>query len=91
MNKPREITIRPVLNGYHCQVGCQQLVFETREKLVKELDRYLTKPSDVEDEYRKTHGLNDMEPACDAQVACDRERPRSDLNTEYVPTRSVLR
>lgn len=51
INSPK---ITPVLNGFIVKVGCQRVVFETREKLLAELDRYLTDPAGVEAEYRKT-------------------------------------
>lgn len=47
----REISIRPALNGYICQVGCQQVVFESRTSLITSLDRYLTDPGKVEHEF----------------------------------------
>lgn len=51
---PREITIRPVLNGYSVKVGCQTLVFETAATLLKELKAYFAQPKATEDRYRKT-------------------------------------
>ena len=46
-----DIKIKAVLNGYICQVGCQTVVFGSRKKLLKELDRYLNNPAAVEKEY----------------------------------------
>ena len=46
-----QIKITPVLNGYHVQVGCQLLAFETTEKFLAELKRYLENPAAVEKEY----------------------------------------
>ena len=51
MNNAREITIKPVLNGYVVTVGCSEVVFTSRKKLVKELARYLKDPQAVEEEY----------------------------------------
>lgn len=48
-----EITIRTVLNGYVCKVGCQTVVFETIEKLTKELTSYLKDPIGTEKRFRK--------------------------------------
>jgi hypothetical protein len=48
-----EITIRAVLNGFHVKVGCQQLAFESRKSLLRELERYLEDPVKVEKEYRE--------------------------------------
>ncbi len=62
----RHIEIIAVLNGYICQVGCQQVVFETREKMLTELGRYLAASKDVETEYiqKAVNGfnLNDLPP-----------------------------
>jgi hypothetical protein len=48
------ITIRPVLNGYLVQVGCQSLVFDDTRQMLDQLLRYLVSPNLVEDEYRQT-------------------------------------
>lgn len=50
---PREITIEKVLNGFFVKVGCQNVVFETAEKMLKEIGRYYSNPSEVENEYLK--------------------------------------
>lgn len=47
----KEITIISVLNGYRVKVGCQEVVFDSRKKMLKELNRYLKNPQEVEDEY----------------------------------------
>jgi hypothetical protein len=59
MNCPREILIRPVLNGFLCQVGCQTLAFETREKMLVELEAYLRNPADTEKRFI-TNAVNQM-------------------------------
>lgn len=46
-----DIKIKAVLNGYIVKVGCQTVVFGSRKKLFRELDRYLDNPSAVEREY----------------------------------------
>ena len=55
LNQPiqaqREIRIMGALNGFVVIVGCQTVVFETREKKLAELDRYLKNPVQVEKEY----------------------------------------
>ena len=48
---PRKIQIAPVMNGYLVTVGCQTLVFNTPKDLLKELERYLEKPVELEKEY----------------------------------------
>ena len=50
-NVPQPLSIGKVLNGYIVTVGCKQIVFETREKMLSELDRYLKNPAQVEKEY----------------------------------------
>lgn len=53
----RNINIRKVMNGYVVEVGCQTLVFETKEKLVTELATYLANPDEVERNYISTYGM----------------------------------
>jgi hypothetical protein len=66
----RDITIKAVLNGFVCQVGCQTVVFESRSELVSALGTYLEKPEDVEKNWRLNalnagHTLRETEPCCD--------------------------
>lgn len=51
INTTHQIVIHKVMNGFVVQVGCQQLVFEERRKLIEELDRYFGDPLGVEKEY----------------------------------------
>ena len=53
----RDVTIHKVMNGYVVQVGCQTLVFETREKLIFELSRYLAAPEQVEKQFLEKYGV----------------------------------
>lgn len=46
-----EIRIKPVLNGFIVNVGCQTVVFNTAERLCEELIRYAKNPFEVEREY----------------------------------------
>lgn len=48
-----KITITTVSNGYIVTAGCMQVVFESRKRMLLEIGRYLTKPAEVEKEYRK--------------------------------------
>lgn len=48
---PRDIFIRPALNGYVCKVGCQSLVFESRVALLAALANYLADPAQTEKEF----------------------------------------
>lgn len=47
------ITITKLLSGYNVKVGCQELAFETTERLVSELKRYLDNPHQVQKEYQE--------------------------------------
>lgn len=49
----REIMIKPVLNGFVVRVGCQTVVFASREALLGDLKRYLEDAEGVEKIYRK--------------------------------------
>ena len=51
------IQIEPVLNGFVVRVGCQTVVFETTDKLLDELRRYMADPQRVEKEYQ-TQAIN---------------------------------
>lgn len=65
----RNINIQPVLNGYICQVGCQRVVFNSRESLILALGDYLAHPEAVEKSYL-ANAINkmtqpDCPPTCD--------------------------
>ena len=47
----RSILIDTVLNGFLVTIGCKTVVFETKEKMLSELERYLSNPDKVEREY----------------------------------------
>jgi hypothetical protein len=51
---PRDIIIRPCLNGYVVNVGCQVVVFNDRKRLLEEIGIYLDRPGITEDRYRET-------------------------------------
>lgn len=53
--RTRDITIRKVLNGYIGTVGCQTLVFNSKDEMLRELSRYLDNPKQVTEEYMKTY------------------------------------
>ena len=46
-----KVVITEVLNGYIVEVGCARVVFETRERMLHELNRYLCNRKVVEQEY----------------------------------------
>ena len=47
----REITITPVLNGFVCKVGCQQVVFTSAVDLALAIEAYYKNPEAVEKEF----------------------------------------
>ena len=47
------ITVTKVLNGYIVTVGCSQVVFESKKKMLSEISRYFENPQKVTDEYQK--------------------------------------
>lgn len=49
----KEITIRPVLNGFLVKVGCSEVAFTSVADLCSELRRYCLNPNKLEDEYLK--------------------------------------
>lgn len=50
---PREINIRPVLNGFIVNCGCQTLVFNEPGQLIAEFSAWVNKPSEIEAKYEK--------------------------------------
>jgi hypothetical protein len=50
----RTLEIRPVLNGFIVNIGCQVVVFASREALLKDLAEYLEEPEVVEMRYMNT-------------------------------------
>lgn len=67
------ITIKPALNGYIVDVGCKTLVFESQDKLVRELDAYLKNPMEVAEHYLKTAINEDRKPCPPAASPVTRE------------------
>lgn len=45
---PREVHIKPVLNGYLVTVGCQTLVYNNNKELARDLGEYLFDPAKTE-------------------------------------------
>ena len=56
----REITIKPVLNGFIVTCGCQTLVFNELAVALTEVDRYYADPVGVEKSYRETAVNRDL-------------------------------
>lgn len=44
----REIHISPVLNGFVCKVGCQTVVFTSRQSMLEGIDLYYERPEETE-------------------------------------------
>jgi len=51
--KMKRVTIKPVLNGFIAEIGCQTLVFKDIQTVAEELIRYWENPKAVEEEYLK--------------------------------------
>ena len=47
----RDITIKTALNGYLVRVGCQRVVFNNRETMLRALNDYLENPNKIEEMY----------------------------------------
>lgn len=47
----KKITIKPKLNGWTVEVGCQEVVFQDRKDMLAEIDRYIRNPEEVAKEY----------------------------------------
>lgn len=44
----RTISIRPVLNGFVCHVGCQEVTFTDKQTMLNQLSEYYDNPKAVE-------------------------------------------
>lgn len=51
--KPRDVTIKTVLNGWIVEVGCQTVVFTSMIDMQNTLRDYLQSPKKTEDKYFK--------------------------------------
>lgn len=47
----RDIIIKPVLNGFVCQVGCQTVVFNDLGEMTSLIKGYYKNPEEVEKEF----------------------------------------
>jgi len=81
----RPLTIIEVLNGYSVRIGCQDIVFENRDRLLSELCRYLETPDIVEQEYRDRYGQVNQcsNPDCPCP---DPEQEPSSIRPEQQPS-----
>ena len=69
----RQVTIRPVLNGWVVGVGCQEVVFNDRRQLIIELDQYLEHP-DSEEKRWVTGAINPLQDAGPITLSTDTNR-----------------
>jgi hypothetical protein len=49
----RGIKITPVLNGWKCHVGCQEVVFTSKEEMLEKLGAYIDNPNETEEQFLK--------------------------------------
>ena len=70
----REIIIKPVLNGYVCDVGCQRVVFTDKQTMLTQLSEYLDKPEEVEKRFieRAVNKMPDVPMPCAPPSDCNR-------------------
>lgn len=50
----RAITIQPVLNGFVCHIGCQNVVFADLHQMVVEIENYYLSPCETERRYKNS-------------------------------------
>ena len=62
----RKITIESAGNGFIVHVGCALFVSETREHMLHEIERYISRPFEVEAEYAKACKIDACQPAAPA-------------------------
>jgi len=77
----REITIKPVLNGFVCKVGCQTVVFNSARELAENIERYYKNPDAVEKDFiaKAVNKTMDEYPAPECGEPCVVD-PRPDCN-----------
>lgn len=78
----RKISITPVLNGFICEVGCQIVVFESRERLTMTLARYADNPALVEKEF--------LEKAINREVYAEPTPPANAVCGERARVQSIV-
>lgn len=71
----REIIITPVLNGYLCRVGCQQVVFTSADVLASELVKYYKNPEQTEKSWISNRLNQTMDRTEVAAPDCNRPPP----------------
>lgn len=73
----REIIIKPVLNGYVCDVGCQRVVFTDKQTMLNQLSEYYDKPEEVEQRYiqRAVNKMQAVPEPCRPTDCCGTSAP----------------
>ena len=75
------VTIKVALNGYLVRVGCQRLVFSSKEELLTELNNYLSFPNETEQRLRERSINSAILGYSDNTTRCVPE-PCAAVNTE---------
>ena len=76
-----DVTIKVALNGYLVRVGCQRLVFSSKEELLTELNNYLSFPNETEQRLRERSINSAILGYSDNTTRCVPE-PYTAVNTE---------
>jgi hypothetical protein len=79
----RDLTIRPALNGYVVQAGCQQVVFTSRGSLLEALEAYLRDPKGTEALFLNA-AVNPMDPAVQIPLDCCNTSRNTDVRGNSV-------
>lgn len=61
--KPKKLVIKTVLNGWRVSVGCQEVVFTEKEKMLAEISAYLDDPTEAEKKYQEAVNYKHFEYA----------------------------
>lgn len=59
----RDVKIKKVLNGFRVKIGCQEVVFTKKEKLLNELSRYIDNPDGVAKQYLERYKRDSVDPS----------------------------
>lgn len=92
MKRPREILIKPVLNGFIVAVGCQTLVFGNIAELAGELINYYNNPEKVENEYTSKSVNRTLVPELTGMPDPESRRPQAECEQPdcATPTRRTI-
>lgn len=68
----RDITIKPLLNGFVARVGCQEICFTDKQTMLTALSEYYDNPDAVEERFLK-RAINRLTPP--VPETCQSEGP----------------